>query len=302
MGDIDITDCYSITNCTDSANQTLIDNITNARADEQGKFNVLNGVDTGGSAELDGFITDINKLTQDRMDLYDILINPDIKSSLDLLASIDPLSSSYRDSSTTSWSDYDTAASGSTGSSSSGNVDNRTADEKLNDSKRIAIDAYYSKNFDSQRILFKSLFIYLAIILILLYLPRWFPMLPQTPFSVAIAIIIIFAGFSTVRKIYDMNKRRVNNFDELDWWWSPKLLFKNGLPEGTTDENGGTTLKDLYRRDCKGANGCDDGTKYDSTTGKCKVEGFQNAFPIKSCGRRKPVYNQAELYYQKVSK
>ena len=124
-----------------------------------------------------------------------------------------------------------------------------------------------------------------------------------------IGIIIVVAVFNTVRKLYDMGKRTPNNFDEIDWWWSPDMIFKSGLPSNNKDKYGATNLQDLYKRDCKGANCCDTGTMFDPTTGKCKIttgqEGFQNSFPMKSCGRRLPTgsnttftgFNQSEIRF-----
>ena len=52
--------------------------------------------------------------------------------------------------------------------------------DKLNKNlKKIEINSYYSKTYDSQRILLKSVFIYLAIILVLLYLGKFFPVIHQ---------------------------------------------------------------------------------------------------------------------------
>jgi len=151
--------------------------------------------------------------------------------------------------------------------------------------------------------------IYLAIILVLLYLGKFFPVIPMAIINSLIGIIIVVAVFNTVRKLYDMGKRTPNNFDEIDWLWSPNMIFKSGMPSNNKDKYGATNLQDLYKRDCKGANCCDTGTEFDPTTGKCKIttgqESFQNAFPMKSCGRRLPTgsnttftgFNQSEIRF-----
>ena len=305
----DLNSCYS-NNCSDT--KTILDDIKILQDEEQAALDSLKNDNGSGynisEQQMKGFIGDINKLTEDRINLYTALSQKNVSDAVTSIDTIDVLDNTADGLSkeSTTLSKESTTLSGA--DNTENNLNNQK--DKLNKNlKKIEINSYYSKTYDSQRILLKSVFIYLAIILVLLYLGKFFPVIPTVVINLLIAIIIIVAVFNTVRKLYDMGKRTPNNFDEIDWWWSPDMIFKSGLPANKKDQYGATSLQDLYKRDCKGENCCDTGTQFDPSTGKCKVttttskDGFQNAFPLKSCGRRVPTgsnstftgYNQLEI-------
>ena len=318
----DLKDCYSI-DCKNNNNdiELILEKISNSQAEEQTQLSMLKANDGSGynnnitPEQMKGFIDVINNITEDRIKLYDALLKDNVSEAVDSISSIDVLANTQGGAGTsasvagTSTSGVGTSGAGTSGASNTENTLNNQKDKLNKNLKKIEINSYYSKTYDSQRILLKSVFIYLAIILVLLYLGKFFPVIPQVFINSLIAVIIIVAVFNTVRKLYDMGKRTPNNFDEIDWWWSPDMIFKSGITSNKKDEYGATNLQDLYKRDCKGANCCDTGTEFDPTTGKCKIttgqESFQNAFPMKSCGRRLPTgsnttftgFNQSEIRF-----
>ena len=319
----DLKDCYS-NDCKNNNNdiELILEEITNSQAEEQTQLSMLKDNDGSGynitQQQMKGFIDDINNITENRIKLYDALLKENVSEAANSISSIDVLANTQGVAGTsasgagtgTSASVAGTGTGTSTnGASNTENTLNNQKDKLNKNLKKIEINSYYSKTYDSQRILLKSVFIYLAIILVLLYLGKFFPVIPITIINSLIGIIIVVAVFNTVRKLYDMGKRTPNNFDEIDWWWSPDMIFKSGITSNKKDEYGATNLQDLYKRDCKGANCCDTGTEFDPTTGKCKIttgqESFQNAFPMKSCGRRLPTgsnttftgFNQSEIRF-----
>ena len=310
----DLKDCYS-NNCNNNNDdiKSILDDIKKLQQQEEAEIITLKANDGSGynnnitPEQMKGFIDVINNITEDRIKLYDALLKDNVSEAANSISSIDVLANTQGGAGTSA-SVADTGTSTS-GASNTENTLNNQKDKLNKNLKKIEINSYYSKTYDSQRILLKSVFIYLAIILVLLYLGKFFPVIPQVFINSLIAVIIIVAVFNTVRKLYDMGKRTPNNFDEIDWWWSPDMIFKSGLPSNNKDKYGATNLQDLYKRDCKGANCCDTGTEFDPTTGKCKIttgqESFQNAFPMKSCGRRLPTgsnttftgFNQSEIRF-----
>ena len=307
----DLKDCYS-NDCKNKNNdiELILEKISNSQAEEQSQLKMLKANDGSGynitPEQMKGFIDVINNITEDRIKLYDALLKDNVSEAANFISSIDVLANTQGGAGT---SGAGTSGAGTSGASNTENTLNNQKDKLNKNLKKIEINSYYSKTYDSQRILLKSVFIYLAIILVLLYLGKFFPVIPQVFINSLIAVIIIVAVFNTVRKLYDMGKRTPNNFDEIDWWWSPDMIFKSGITSNKKDEYGATNLQDLYKRDCKGANCCDTGTEFDPTTGKCKIttgqESFQNAFPMKSCGRRLPTgsnttftgFNQSEIKF-----
>ena len=285
---------------------TILENITKSQGEEQDQLNVLK--DNNGSGyditkdQMKEFIDQINNITEDRIKLYEALSQENVPDAFTSINVIDVLGNNQSGAGTS------TRTSTIGASNTENNLNSQKAQLNKN-LKKIEIKSYYSKTHDAHRILLKSVFIYLAIILVLLYLGKFFPVIPMAIINSLIGIIIVVAVFNTVRKLYDMGKRTPNNFDEIDWLWSPDMIFKSGLPANKKDQYGATSLQDLYKRDCKGENCCDTGTQFDPSTGKCKVttttskDGFQNAFPLKSCGRRVPTgsnstftgYNQLEI-------
>ena len=306
----DLNTCHS-NYCKNKNNdiELILEKISNSQAEEQTQLKILKANDGSGynnnitPEQMKGFIDVINNITEDRIKLYDALLKDNVSEAVDSISSIDVLANTQGGAGTSG------AGTGTNGASNTENTLNNQKDKLNKNLKKIEINSYYSKTYDSQRILLKSVFIYLAIILVLLYLGKFFPVIPQVFINSLIAVIIIVAVFNTVRKLYDMGKRTPNNFDEIDWWWSPDMIFKSGITSNKKDEYGATNLQDLYKRDCKGANCCDTGTEFDPATGKCKItsgqESFQNAFPMKSCGRRLPTgsnttftgFNQSEIKF-----
>tara|TARA_X000000368_G_scaffold298390_1_gene237599 strand:+ start:32 stop:967 length:936 start_codon:yes stop_codon:yes gene_type:complete len=309
----DLNTCYSndCKNINDDI-KSILEKITNSQTEEQTQLSILKDNDGSGynitQQQMKGFIDDINKITEDRIKMYDALLKENVSEAVNSIGGIDD----FNNSGTSSGAGTSGAGTSGAGTSGAGNTENNLNNQKdkLNKNlKKIEINSYYSKTYDAHRILLKSVFIYLAIILVLLYLGKFFPVIPQVVINSLIAVIIIVAVFNTVRKLYDMGKRTPNNFDEIDWLWSPDMIFKSGMPSNNKDKYGATNLQDLYKRDCKGANCCDIGTEFDPATGKCKItsgqESFQNAFPMKSCGRRLPTgsnttftgFNQSEIRF-----
>ena len=319
----DLNNCYS-NDCKNNNNEidTILKQIINSQAEEQTELSILRNNDGSGynitQQQMKGFIDDINNITENRIKMYDALLKENVSDAVNSIGGIDDFNntgtSSGAGTSGAGTSGAGTSGAGTSGAGTSGtsNTENNLNNQKdkLNKNlKKIEIKSYYSKTQDAHRILLKSVFIYLAIILVLLYLGKFFPVIPQVVINSLIGIIIVVAVFNTVRKLYDMGKRTPNNFDEIDWLWSPDMIFKSGIPSNNKDKYGATNLQDLYKRDCKGANCCDTGTEFDPATGKCKIttgqESFQNAFPMKSCGRRLPTgsnttftgFNQSEIRF-----
>ena len=312
-------DCKNINSNIDS----ILKQITNSQAEEQTQLSMLKNNDGSGynitQQQMKGFIDEINNITEDRIKMYDALLKENVSDAVNSIGGIDDFNNSGTSSGAgtsasvagtgTSGADTSSGAGTSSGASNTENNLNNQKDKLNKNLKKIEINSYYSKTHDAHRILLKSVFIYLAIILVLLYLGKFFPVIPMAIINSLIGIIIVVGVFNTVRKLYDMGKRTPNNFDEIDWWWSPDMIFKSGMPSNNKDEYGATNLQDLYKRDCKGANCCDTGTEFDPATGKCKIttgqESFQNAFPMKSCGRRLPTgsnttftgFNQSEIRF-----
>ena len=335
----DLNTCYS-NDCKNNNNdiKLILEEITNSQAEEQTQLSMLKDNDGSGynitQQQMKGFIDDINNITENRIKMYDALLKENVSDAVNSIGGIDDFNNSGTSSGAstsgagTSGADTSsgegtsgagtsgagtsgagTSGAGTSGASNTENNLNNQKDKLNKNLKKIEIKSYYSKTHDAHRILLKSVFIYLAIILVLLYLGKFFPVIPIAIINSLIGIIIVVAVFNTVRKLYDMGKRTPNNFDEIDWWWSPDMIFKSGMPSNNKDEYGATNLQDLYKRDCKGANCCDTGTEFDPATGKCKIttgqESFQNAFPMKSCGRRLPTgsnttftgFNQSEIRF-----
>ena len=309
----DLNTCYS-NDCKNNNNdiKLILEEITNSQAEEQTQLSMLKNNDGSGynitQQQMKGFIDEINNITEDRIKMYDALLKENVSDAVNSIGGIDDFNNSGISSGASTSTSTNGAGTSSGASNTENNLNNQK--DKLNKNlKKIEINSYYSKTHDAHRILLKSVFIYLAIILVLLYLGKFFPVIPMAIINSLIGIIIVVAVFNTVRKLYDMGKRTPNNFDEIDWWWSPDMIFKSGMPSNNKDEYGATNLQDLYKRDCKGANCCDTGTEFDPATGKCKIttgqESFQNAFPMKSCGRRLPTgsnttftgFNQSEIRF-----
>ena len=309
----DLNTCYS-NDCKNNNNdiKLILEEITNSQTQEQTQLSILKDNDGSGynitQQQMKGFIDDINNITENRIKMYDALLKENVSDAVNSIGGIDDFNNTGT-SSGAGTSGPGTSGPGTSGASNTENNLNNQKDKLNKNLKKIEIKSYYSKTQDAHRILLKSVFIYLAIILVLLYLGKFFPVIPQVVINSLIGIIIVIAVFNTVRKLYDMGKRTPNNFDEIDWWWSPDMIFKSGMPSNNKDEYGATNLQDLYKRDCKGANCCDTGTEFDPATGKCKIttgqESFQNAFPMKSCGRRLPTgsnttftgFNQSEIRF-----
>ena len=311
----DLNNCYS-NDCKNKNNEidTILKQIINSQAEEQTELSILRNNDGSGynitQQQMKGFIDDINNITENRIKMYDALLKENVSDAVNSIGGIDDFNNTGTSSGAgTSTSGAGTSGAGTSGTSNTENNLNNQKDKLNKNLKKIEIKSYYSKTQDAHRILLKSVFIYLAIILVLLYLGKFFPVIPQVVINSLIGIIIVVAVFNTVRKLYDMGKRTPNNFDEIDWLWSPDMIFKSGIPSNNKDKYGATNLQDLYKRDCKGANCCDTGTEFDPATGKCKIttgqESFQNAFPMKSCGRRLPTgsnttftgFNQSEIRF-----
>jgi len=141
--------------------------------------------------------------------------------------------------------------------------------KKLNEAKNnklrmVEINSYNSKNFSAKSGIMKSVFFYLVIICIVLLLGK-FKLLPINIANGLIAIVLIYGTLMTLRKLWDAGKRRPNNFDEIDWWWSPGDL--QNLAE--TDPDNNWSLGDMFKKPCVDSNCCAEGTIWDPNKYLC---------------------------------
>ena len=227
----DLNTCYS-NDCKNNNNdiKLILEEITNSQAEEQTQLSMLKNNDGSGynitQQQMKGFIDDINNITENRIKMYDALLKENVSDAVNSIGGIDDFNNSGISSGASTSTSTNGAGTSSGASNTENNLNNQK--DKLNKNlKKIEINSYYSKTYDAHRILLKSVFIYLAIILVLLYLGKFFPVIPTVVINLLIAIIIIVAVFNTVRKLYDMGKRTPNNFDEIDWLWSPDMIFKS---------------------------------------------------------------------------
>ena len=135
---------------------------------------------------------------------------------------------------------------------------------KNNKLKMVEINSYYSKDFSAKSGIMKSVFFYFVVICIALLLGK-FKLLPVNISNGLTALVLLYGTLMTLRKLWDVGKRRPNNYDEIDWWWSPGDL-QNLV---NTDSSNNWTMGDMFKTPCVDSKCCAEGTIWDPTKYLC---------------------------------
>ena len=135
---------------------------------------------------------------------------------------------------------------------------------KNNKLKMVEINSYFSKDFSAKSGIMKSVFFYFVIICIVLLLGK-FRLIPANIANGLIAIVLLYGALMTLRKLWDITKRRPDNYDEIDWWWSPGDLQN----VTDTDPSNNWSMADMFKSPCVDSTCCAEGTIWDPTKYLC---------------------------------
>ena len=94
--------------------------------------------------------------------------------------------------------------------------------EKIkDDKKRMAmLNSYFSKSYDGKRLLMQNVVMYMVIIVVISVSSKYLGISESIKGSL-IAIIIVYGALMTFRISWDMYRRTADDYDEIDWWWTP---------------------------------------------------------------------------------
>ena len=194
-----------------------------------------------------------------------------------------------------------------------------------NQLKMVEINTYQSKSYDAQRRLMRFIAVIGVILLVIIVLGKVSDQFSKFAGSL-ITTVIIIGGALTARRVYDMSKRTANNYDEYQWWWTPRSNTQLSASEGSFIDISGIEMPYICAQDSC----CGEGTVWSDGSGCVmdtdpsvdpndidpsnidlsnidpsnidpsnidlsnitppNVDTFTNYNPLKTCGQKTPVY------------
>tara|TARA_B100001094_G_C18049549_1_gene729298 strand:+ start:191 stop:898 length:708 start_codon:yes stop_codon:yes gene_type:complete len=96
----------------------------------------------------------------------------------------------------------------------------RQEDIKKGKLKMAQVNSYFSKSYDAKKMFMQYLVMYIIIIIVVSTLSKYMGASESVTGSLT-AILLVYSCIMLFRMAWDMYRRDVTNYDEIDWWWRP---------------------------------------------------------------------------------
>ena len=138
--------------------------------------------------------------------------------------------------------------------------------EKNNKIRLVEINTYYSKQYDANKEIMKTV-VYICIPILILTILANKEIIPQIIYVILSGVIIIIGLILIGYQIIDLSNRDNMNFDEYNWAFDKSNI--DSTSASTSNVSGNNDPWAPISLTCVGSECCIDGSKFDSTLNKC---------------------------------